>query len=665
MDTIYDAKILIVDDNAELLALLCEQLRGAGYGHIRTAQSCADARACFAAEQPELMILDINLPDGDGFSLFRALRAKADVPALFLSARDADADRLFGLGLGADDYLTKPFLMQELLLRVQHILQRAYRAELSRTKPAPLQLGERCVDLNDAIVTLPEGKTLTLTATELALLRKLAENRGHIVTYDALCAAVWGADYYGYENSLGVHIRHLREKLEAEPGAPQFLRTVRGIVLLLLFSGVAVLGWLGWQESCRLPQREYSSSEIADSMVETAEGLAFGAERTPQEWMNGYEWAMVLDDVGNIRWSYGLPQDLNHAYTPGDIAKFSRWYLADYPVFCWTEPYGLFVIGLPKGSLWKYSVYSSPDFALNMVRVLPAAALGLLMLGLVLCFWLSWRGAKRLETVANGLDALAQGQTVQLPTDGFAGELAEKLNQTGAQLQAKNEMLSRRDNARTQWIAGVSHDVRTPLALILGWAEQLEQDALLPDSSRQKAAGIRTQCEKLRTLIDDLNLTSKLEYGAQPLRRKDLRAGLLFRQLVAQFCESPLAERCGITLEQEEPAEQTVLSVDEALMARLLENLMNNSVRHNPKPVNITVHTRRAGQRFCLTVADDGIGYPAAVLAALNAAEPAENAPHILGLYVVQQIAAAHGGRAVFGQNTPHGAKAVVYLPLG
>lgn len=109
MDTIYDAKILIVDDNAELLALLCEQLRGAGYCRLKTAQSCAAARACFAAEQPELMILDINLPDGDGFSLFRALRAKADVPALFLSARDADADRLFGLGLGADDYLTKPF----------------------------------------------------------------------------------------------------------------------------------------------------------------------------------------------------------------------------------------------------------------------------------------------------------------------------------------------------------------------------------------------------------------------------------------------------------------------------------------------------------------------------------------------------------------------------
>lgn len=450
-----------------------------------------------------------------------------------------------------------------------------------------------------------------------------------------------------------------------------FVRLIRryvlaavGIVLLLLFSGVAVLGWLGWQESCRLPQREYSSSEIADSMVETAEGLAFGAERTPQEWMNGYEWAMVLDDVGNIRWSYGLPQELNHAYTPGDIAKFARWYLADYPVFCWTEPYGLFVIGLPKGSLWKYSIYSSPDFALSMVRVLPAAALGMLLLGLVLCFWLSWRGAKRLETVANGLDALAQGQTVRLPTDGFAGELAEKLNQTGAQLQAKNEMLSRRDDARTQWIAGVSHDVRTPLALILGWAEQLERDAVLPETARQKAGGIRTQSEKLRTLIEDLNLTSKLEYGTQPLRKQEFAAGPLFRELVAQFCESPQVETCEVSLQQTDAAEQAKLCVDRALLERLLENLLGNSIRHNAAPVEIEVQTDVAGNRFCLTVADNGTGYPPAVLAALQGTPQNEQTPHILGLHVVEQIAAAHGGRVTFGQNVPNGAKATVWLPL-
>ena len=229
MRTIYDAKLLLVDDTPELLNLLCEHLRVAGYQSIATAENCASAREAFERQRPELMILDINLPDGDGFALFRQLRARADIPALFLSARDADADRLFGLGLGADDYLTKPFLMQELLLRVQHILQRAYRAELQRGDAGILKLGDRTVELADALVYLPGGDTLPLTATERTILQKLAENRGHIITYDALCEAVWGQDYYNYENSLNVHIRHLREKLEGTPGKPRWLITVRGI----------------------------------------------------------------------------------------------------------------------------------------------------------------------------------------------------------------------------------------------------------------------------------------------------------------------------------------------------------------------------------------------------------------------------------------------------
>ena len=229
MESLLDADILIVDDNDDLLRLLREQLTSAGYRNLRTAKSCASALEAFRAKQPELMVLDINLPDGDGFTLFRTLRAHADVPALFLSARDADADRLFGLGLGADDYLTKPFLMQELLLRMRHILRRTYRDVLSRNCPGILRLGDRRVDLNDAAVILADGTRVSLTATELGLLRKLAENRGHVVTYDALCASVWGEDYYGYENSLSVHIRHLREKLETKPSRPKLLLTQRGI----------------------------------------------------------------------------------------------------------------------------------------------------------------------------------------------------------------------------------------------------------------------------------------------------------------------------------------------------------------------------------------------------------------------------------------------------
>lgn len=229
MQTIYDAKVMLVDDTPELLELLCEHMQAAGYKFIVTANTCAKAREMFAANRPDIMILDINLPDGDGFALFQQLHAQADVPALFLSARDADADRLFGLGLGADDYLTKPFLMQELLLRVQHILQRAYRTELRRSAAKHLQLGTRRVELDDALVRLQDGTTLPLTATERALLQKLAENRGHIITYDILYETVWGQDYYGCENSLNVHIRHLREKIEENASRPRWLITIRGI----------------------------------------------------------------------------------------------------------------------------------------------------------------------------------------------------------------------------------------------------------------------------------------------------------------------------------------------------------------------------------------------------------------------------------------------------
>lgn len=234
MQRIQDVEILLVDDNPDLLALLCQTLQGAGYTHLRTAGTCAQARAAFAQSEPGLVVLDINLPDGDGFSLFRELNGAGEIPVLFLSARDADADRLFGLGLGADDYLTKPFLTQELLLRIQLILRRVWGRRSQGTPADVLCLAACRVELGDASVRRSDGTVLALTGTERAILQKLADNRGHIVTYDAVCQAVWGQGYYGYENSLNVHIRHLREKIEADPSHPQSLLTARGLGYKLL-----------------------------------------------------------------------------------------------------------------------------------------------------------------------------------------------------------------------------------------------------------------------------------------------------------------------------------------------------------------------------------------------------------------------------------------------
>ena len=215
-------RILIVDDELTLQNMVQEILRQAGY-ETEVALSCAQALERFRAAVPDAVLLDVMLPDGDGFALLGKIRQVRDVPVLFLSARDEDEARLRGLGLGADDYITKPFLPQELLLRLRAVLRRVYREESHAVR-----LGEVEIDWGKG--TVRRGREeIALTAKEFALLRKLWEERGNIVTIDALCAALWDGPLVGYENTLMVHIRRLREKVETDPSHPKFLLTVRGL----------------------------------------------------------------------------------------------------------------------------------------------------------------------------------------------------------------------------------------------------------------------------------------------------------------------------------------------------------------------------------------------------------------------------------------------------
>ena len=215
-------RILIVDDESSLQNMVSGILNQAGY-ETTSALTCVQALEQFRAAPPDAVLLDINLPDGDGFSLFGKLRESRDVPVLFLSARDEDADRLQGLGLGADDYITKPFLPQELLLRLRSVLRRVYRENAPSSR-----LGDLEIDWGRSVVR-QGGEETALTAKEFTLLKKLWDARGNIVTIDALCAALWDGPLVGYENTLMVHIRRLREKIEPDPSHPNYLLTVRGL----------------------------------------------------------------------------------------------------------------------------------------------------------------------------------------------------------------------------------------------------------------------------------------------------------------------------------------------------------------------------------------------------------------------------------------------------
>ena len=216
-------RLLLVDDEPELLDMVVSILKEDGYEAVRTARTVKEAVKAAEEFQPERAVLDVMLPDGDGFGLMEQLRAKGDYPVLFLTARGEEEDKFRGFGLGADDYIVKPFLPGELLFRVAAILRRSYKEEDPLVELAGCE-----IDFSRAEV-VKGGEHIPLTAKEYELLSALYRNAGRIVTIDTLCEAAWGDNPYGYENSLMAHIRRIREKIEDNPSRPVSLVTVKGL----------------------------------------------------------------------------------------------------------------------------------------------------------------------------------------------------------------------------------------------------------------------------------------------------------------------------------------------------------------------------------------------------------------------------------------------------
>ncbi len=220
---LHSKKILLVDDEPELRKLVINILADDGFVNIIEADTVQAGLSSAMQEKPDLAILDVMLPDGDGFSLMKELRTFTDIPVIFLTAKDEAADKLAGLGLGADDYVVKPFLPRELLLRVHAVLRRCYK-----TDSPLLELDGCTIDFSRAEVN-KNGKVIALTAKEHTLLETLSRSEGRIVSIDALCEALWGDNPFGYENSLNAHIRRIREKIETDPSKPVSLITMKGL----------------------------------------------------------------------------------------------------------------------------------------------------------------------------------------------------------------------------------------------------------------------------------------------------------------------------------------------------------------------------------------------------------------------------------------------------
>lgn len=394
---------------------------------------------------------------------------------------------------------------------------------------------------------------------------------------------------------------------------------------------------------------------------------------------SSFVWAMLVDQKGDVVWSCELPPEIPVHYELTDIAVLSRWYLKDYPVGVWKNDFGLMVYGYDKESFARFNLVSNLKMIDNLPRYIRNAILLniILLLGLVLV--LAWRFYRSLRPVEQGIVMLSGGETVELPERGSVSELARRLNQTSAALREKDEKLRRRDDARTDWIAGVSHDIRTPLALITGYSDELMHDGRLAGEVRWKAEAIRQQSLVLKELVENLNLTSKLEYHSQPLRKTELSPAVLLRECVAEYYNQGLRENYEICVSIQKETEQDRICADRGLILRLFRNLIGNSIRHNPEGCQVTVTLGSIGDavRYCFT--DTGSGIPQEIVAAMGGeGEKGEKwkkegdrtetgtecvQPHIMGLRIAGQIAEAHGGKLCFMRRSSGSYDAVLTLP--
>ncbi|OMF98801.1 HAMP domain-containing sensor histidine kinase [Paenibacillus sp. FSL R7-0337] len=440
--------------------------------------------------------------------------------------------------------------------------------------------------------------------------------------------------------------------------------------LLLLFN-LILLGSLIFKETHQEASPEKVVQEISSALQGSDGEYSLDPKAAALLQLNR-AWAMLLDANGKVTWSEQLPPEIPRAYNIVEVAKFSRYYLLEYPVYIWEHPEeGLLVVGYPKYSYEKYQL----EYLTDWLRSLPLRVLLLLVCNVVLAVALSLfigtRLIRSIRPLINSIHALAKDKPVNLETAGIFSDLSESINSASATLQTRNTQLKSRDEARSNWIAGISHDIRTPLSMILGYASNLEEQDNLRGEQKRQAAIIRRQGEQLRSLVSDLNLVSMLEYDMQPLQLKPVRLSALARTVVSDTINNGLEERYSLDLCIMD--ERLQVMGDEKLLYRAVSNLVQNSIRHNPDGRRITVTVSRSPNpkepECCLSVSDDGPGVPSELLPELillpysgKRTRPVRQG-HGLGLPMVARIAEAHKGKLVLESNTGYGLRATLQIP--
>lgn len=429
------------------------------------------------------------------------------------------------------------------------------------------------------------------------------------------------------------------------------------VIFIIIFCNVCIFLGVGSMTILNTEELTFgrdSMEQVGEELLEVEEGIVLSEKGQKILENTDFIWAMALDGEGHAVWEWRLPDEVPRRVTLQDVAVFSRWYLEDYPVRTWKSGEFLLVFGCDKERIARYDMLMSLDMFHFLPVYLKVTAIANVLIILLFIFGFGFRFYQSMKPIVEGIEKLALGEQTDIRQGGFMDELAEKLNFVSAKLKQQQEELQRRDEARTDWIAGVSHDIRTPLSLIVGYSDKLADDSMLSSENRRIARDLNRQSLIIRRLIADLNLTSKLAYQAQPLKITIGSPAALLRECVADIYNGRLDEdtenrdampEFTVDIATEEEVEKARVLMDEGLIRRALRNLVGNSIRHNEEGCHVTVYLSDEGGQIRWRIEDTGCGIPEIVVQNM---ERHDNSVHIMGLRIVAQIAEAHGGRLTF-----------------
>lgn len=412
--------------------------------------------------------------------------------------------------------------------------------------------------------------------------------------------------------------------------------------------------------------------EVADHLLQDGKGYVL-TEDTALELQKENVWAILIDnETMKVVWqTENLPAAIPMSYAVSDIASLTRGYIDGYPTFTGGAENGLVVLGYPKDSFWKH-MWPSWDYTL--IANLPKTVLSVLAINIALIFIIyviaNYKLLKSVKPIVSGIQTLPTNEEVRIREKGLLSELAVNINKTSDILQTQSRQLRKKENARANWIAGVSHDIRTPLSMVMGYAGQLESDKRLPEDARKKAAVIARQSERMRNLINDLNLASKLEYNMQPIKLEKHNLIAVVRQVVVDFINMNIDEKYPIEWEKDENLTVCSVNMDKDLIKRAVSNLIQNSMNHNKQGCHIFVRVVAEDNVYTVVVADDGMGATDEQIEKLN------NSPHYmvcdentieqrhgLGLLIVRQIVFVHSGKMQIKHSKSGGFEVKLSLP--